>query len=87
MSALPIVNFKRNMQQQSPILHVLYQELDDLIRKFPLRFMNSDYVCAAEQLRRISLVIREVFMSHNTLSYLEEENGLSSDVRKFRESI
>ena len=31
-SALPIVNnFNRYMQQQSPILHVLYQELDGLI--------------------------------------------------------
>ena len=31
-SVLPIVNnFNRHMQQQSPILHVLYQELDDLI--------------------------------------------------------
>ena len=41
-SALPIVNnFNRYMQQQSPLLHVLYQELDGLIRKFLLRFMNS----------------------------------------------
>ena len=47
-SALPINNFNRYMQQQSPILHVHYQELDGLIRKFLLRFMNSEYVCAAE---------------------------------------
>ena len=48
-SALPIVNnFNRYMQQQFPILHVLYQELDGLIRKFLLRFMNSEYMCAAE---------------------------------------
>ena len=33
------------------------------------------------------LSLHEVFMSHNTLSYLEEENGLSSGVRKFRETI
>ena len=40
-SALPIVNnFNRYMQQQSPILHVLYQELDGLRRKFLLRFTN-----------------------------------------------
>ena len=53
-SALPIVNFNRYMQQQSPILHVLYQERDVLIRKSLLQFMNSEYVCAAEQLRRVS---------------------------------
>ena len=53
-SALPIVNFKRYMQQQSPILHVLYQERNVLIRKFLLRFMNSEYMCLAEQLRRLS---------------------------------
>ena len=33
------------------------------------------------------LSLHEVFMGHNTLSYLEEENGLSSGVRKFRETI
>ena len=43
-SALPIViNFNTYMLQQSPILHVLYQELDGLIRKFLLWFMNSEY--------------------------------------------
>ena len=53
-SALQIVNFKRYMQQQSPILHVHYQERNVLIRKFLLRFMNSVYMCAAEQIRRLS---------------------------------
>ena len=48
--------------------------------------MNSEYMCAAEKLRRISL-FTQVFMGHNTLSYFEEENGLSTDVRKFRETI
>ena len=33
------------------------------------------------------LSLHEVFMGHNTLSYLEEENGLSTDVRKFKETI
>ena len=83
------------MQQQSPILHVLYQELDGLIRKFLLRFMNSEYVCAAEHVSQVwidnseeYLPLHEVFVGHNTLSYLQEEDGLSSeDVRKFRETI
>ena len=94
-SALPIVNnFNRYMQQPSPILHVLYQELDGLIRKFLLRFMKSEYVCAAEHVLQVFdnseeyLPLHNVFVGHNTLSYLEEEVGLSSeDVRKFRKTI
>ena len=83
------------MQQQSPILHVLYQELDGLIQKFLLRFMNSEYECAAEHVSKVCidnseeyLPLHEVFIGHNTLSYLKEADGLSSeDVRKFRETI
>ena len=95
-STLSIVNnFNRYMQQQSLILHVLYQELNGLIRKFLLQFMNSEYVYAAEHVSQVwidnseeYLPLQEVFVSHNTLSYLEEEGGLSSeDVRKFRETI
>ena len=88
-SALPIVNnLNRYMQQQSPILHVLYQELDGLIRKFLLRFINSEYMCAAEHVPQVCINNSEDFIGHNTLSYLEEEDGLSSeDVRKFRETI
>ena len=82
------------MQQQSPILH-LDQELDGLIRKILLWFMNSEYVCAAEHVSQVCidnseeyLPLHKVFVGHNTLSYREEEDGLSSeDVRKFRETI
>ena len=95
-SALPIVNnFNRYMQQQSPILHVFYQELDGLIRKFLLRFMNSEYLSAAEHVSQVCidnseeyLPLHKVFIGHNTQSYLEEEDGLSSeDVRKFGKTI
>ena len=79
-SALPIVNnFNRYVKQQSPILHVLYQELDGLIRKFLLRFMNSEYVCAAEHVSQVCidnskeyLPLHKVFLGLYTLSYLEE---------------
>ena len=82
------------MQQQSPILH-LDQELDGLIRKIRLWFRNSEYVCAAEHVSQVCidnseeyLPLHKVFVGHNTLSYREEEDGLSSeDVRKFRETI
>ena len=61
-----------------------------LIRKFLLWFMNSEYVCAAEHVSQVCidnseeyLPLHEVFIGHNTLSYLEEEDGLSSeDVKK-----
>ena len=73
------------MQQQSPILHVLYQEFDGLLRKFLLPFKNSEYVCAAEHVSQVCidnleeyLPLHEVFIGHNRLSYLEEEDGLSS---------
>ena len=57
--------------------------------------MNSKYVCAAEHFSQVCidnseeyLPFHEVFVGHNTLSYLEEEDRLSSeDVRKFMETI
>ena len=55
--------------------------------------MNSEYV-AAEHVSQVCndnseeyLPLHEVFVGHHILSYLKEENGLSSDVRKFRETI
>ena len=52
-------------------------------------------MCAAEHVSQVCidnskeyLPLHKVFIGHNTLSYLEEEDGLSSeDVRKFRETI
>ena len=52
-------------------------------------------MCAAEHVSQVCFdnseeyhPFHEVFVGHNTLSYLEEEDGLSSeDVRKFRETI
>ena len=48
--------------------------------------MNSEYVCAAEHVSQVCidnseeyLPLHEVFVGHNTLSYLEEEDGLSSE--------
>ena len=57
--------------------------------------MNSEDVCAAEHVSQMCidnseecLPLHKVFIGHNTLTYLEEEDGLSSeDVRKFRETI
>ena len=65
-----------------------------LIRKFLLRFMNSGYVYAAEHVSQVCidnseecLPLHEVFIGHNTLSYLEEEFGLSSEDVRIRDTI
>ena len=56
--------------------------------------MNSEYVCAAEHVSQVCidnseeyLPLQEVFVGHNTLSYLEEDGLSSEDMRKFRETI
>ena len=82
------------MQKQSPILHVLYQELDGLIRKFLLRFMNSEYVCAAEHVSQVCidnsedyLPLHEVFVVKTHHHTLKKRMESSEDVRKFRVPI
>ena len=89
---LPIVNnFNKFMQQQSPVVHILQQELDGLIRKLMLRFMKVKPVsdCSAVTLVNLDdtnnhLPLEEVFVGHHTSSYLEDNVSLStSDVKKF----
>ena len=53
--------------------------------------MNSEYVCAAEHVSQVCIdnseeyqALHKVFIGHKTQSYIEEEDGLSSeDVRQF----
>ena len=57
--------------------------------------MNSECMCAAEHVLQVCIdnseeyqALHKVFIGHKTQSYIEEEDGLSSeDVRKFREII
>ena len=56
--------------------------------------MNFEYVCAAEHVSQVCidnseeyLLLHEVFVGHNTLSYLEEEDRLSSEDVRIRETI
>ena len=90
--ALPIVNnFNKFMQQQSPVVHILQQELDGLIRKLMLRFMKFKPVsdCSAVTLvdlddKNNHLPLEEVFVGHRTSSYLEDNVSLSTfDVNMF----
>ena len=92
--ALPIVNnFNKFMQQQSPVIHKLQQELDGLIRKLMLRFMTVKSVTDCSDVTQVDLddinnylPLEEVFIGQHTHKYLEDNVSLStSDVKKFRE--
>ena len=83
-SALPIVNnFNRYMQQQSPIVQVFYQELDGFtkisvaVHEFWVRVCYWTCFTSVIDNSEEYLPYHEVFVGHNTLSYLEEEDGLS----------
>ena len=94
-SALPIVNhFNRYMQQQSPILHVLYQELNGVNTKISIvvhEFWVHEccWTCFKVCIDNSEeyLPLHELFVGNNTLSYVEEDGLSSEDVRKFRETI
>ena len=79
------------MQQQSPVIHKLQQELDGLIRKLMLRFMTVKSVSDCSDITQVDLddinnhlLLEEVFIGHHTSKYLEDNVDLSTaDVRKF----
>ena len=93
-SALPIINvFNKLMQRESPLLHVLQQELNGFVRKLLLRFMKPDYVLSFSSALEVDinnehfLPLDEVFLGDATLQYLESTDEISaSDLRKFRET-
>ena len=81
------------MQQESPVLHVLQQELNGFVRKLLLRFMNPDYVLSFSSAVEVDissehfLPLDEVFIGDATLQHLESTDEIStSDMRKFRET-
>ena len=93
-SALPIINvFNKLMQRESPLLHVLQQELNGFVQKILLRFMKPDYVLSFSSALEVDinnehfLPLDEVFLGDATLQYLESTDEISaSDLRKFREA-
>ena len=56
------------MQQQSPIIPVLYQELYGLIRKILLRFMNSECVRAAEHVSQVCMLTQKSIFLYTKFS-------------------
>ena len=92
--SLPIINnFNKSMQQQSPV-HMLHQELEGLIRKLMLRFMQVRCVTDTADVTAIDiddtekyLPLEEIFIGSHTMQYIEDEVSISSsDVHSFRET-
>ena len=55
-SPLPIINnFNKLMQRESPLVHILQQQLDGLVRKLLLRFMKPDHVCASPSVVQVDI--------------------------------
>ena len=75
-TTLPIINtFNKFMQQESPVLHVLHQELNGLVRRLLLRFMKSEHVLTASSITEVEikeehyLPLEDVFVGHITQQY------------------
>ena len=97
-NALPVINcFNKFMQQEAPLLHVFTDEVEGLVRKLLLRFMDARYVGALPSLSEVCiddetkyLSLGEVFVGHSTSVYLEEAlvNSIStSELKHFKETI
>lgn len=93
-SALPIIiNFNKLMQRESPVVHVLQQELNGFIQKILLRFMKPDYVLSFSSALEVDIVndyflpLDEVFLGDATLQYIESTDEITtSELRKFQET-
>ena len=93
-SPLPIINnFNKLMQRESPLVHILQQQLDGLVPKLLLRFMKQDHVCASLSVVQVDisneyyLPLDEVFVGDATLQYLESVDEITTaDLKKFRET-
>ena len=94
-TTLPIINtFNKFMQQESPLLHVLHDELDGLVRRLLLRFMKSEHVLTAGSITDVDikeeyyLPLEDVFVGHNTQQYLESvlDDVSSHELNVFRKT-
>ena len=94
-TTLPIINnFNKFMQQEAPVLQVLHQEFDGLVRRLLLRFMQPEYVLAASSVAQVDikeeyhLPLEDVFVGHATQQYLESvmDDVSSTEIRVFRKT-
>ena len=92
--SLPVINvFNKVMQQQSPTIHCLHQEVTTFMKKLLLRFMQPQAVQGdistinvkdSNKYKQLS----EVFTGNQAKSYVEECDDLStSDIKQFRENL
>ena len=87
-------NFNKFMQQEAPVLQVLHQEFDGLVRRLLLRFMQPEYVLAASSVAQVDikeeyhLPLEDVFVGHATQQYLESvmDDVSSTEIRVFRKT-
>ena len=95
-SVLPIIsNCNKLMQQQAPVVHVLNQELDGLLKKVLLRFMKAEYVCSISNASEVNLdnqehylPLEEVYTGQSARLYFEENDEISTAARQeFRKNI
>ena len=72
-------HFNKCMHQEAPLLYVFIEEVESLVWKLLLRFMDASYigmlptlseVCTDDEERYLPL--EEVFIGHSTSIYLEE---------------
>ena len=82
------------MQQESPLLHILNEELDGLVRRLLLRFMKSEHVLTAGSIAEVDikeeyyLPLEDVFVGHTTQLYLESvlDDVSSHEISIFRKT-
>ena len=91
--SLPVINvFNKVMQQQSPTIHCLHQEVTTFMKKLLLRFMQPQAV--QDDISTINvkdsnkyIQLSDVFTGDQAKSYVEECDDLStSDIKQFREN-
>ena len=91
--SLPVNNFNKLMQKQSPTIHILSREIHSFLKKLLLRFLSPSIV-QGTQISSIALdnanhylALDEIFVGDRASKYLSEECDLATrDIRKFQTS-
>ena len=91
--SLPVNNFNKLMQKQSPTVHILSREIHSFLKKLLLRFLSPSVV-QGNQISSIDLdnashylALDEVFVGDKASKYLSEECDLATrEIRKFQET-
>ena len=88
--SLPVINiFNKMMQQQSPALHSLKQEVHSFLKKLILRFMNPEAIHMPLQEIDINDTsaykpLEQVFIGEKAERYLSDSDMSRSEVNSFR---